>query len=199
MASRSMRARLMPAKEEEIILFRGRRRQTRAARSVHLQHRRQRQLPDSRHHRTRIPQGVGNGLLFRDFSPGSRSGPCPTLPRGKGNIFFTGATASLRGGSGLRGLRQRQVRPACGEMQATARELDRKNIHVDHLIIDAGVDTEWVRQRRIEALGPDALNDPNLLMPPSSVLLESYWLLYQQPRSASTFELEITSLRREKW
>ncbi|MGY3619482.1 NAD(P)-dependent dehydrogenase (short-subunit alcohol dehydrogenase family) [Bradyrhizobium sp. USDA 10063] len=36
------------------------------------------------------------------------------LPRGQGNIFFTGATASLRGGVGLRRLRQRQVRPARG-------------------------------------------------------------------------------------
>ena len=80
--------------------------------------------------------------------------------------------------------------------QATARELGPKNIHVAHLIIDSGVDTEWVRQRRIEALGPNALDDPDLLMPPSSVA-ESYWLLYQQPRSAWTFELEIRPVRRE--
>ena len=36
------------------------------------------------------------------------------LPRGEGSIFFTGATAALRGGGGLRRLRQRQVRPARG-------------------------------------------------------------------------------------
>ena len=56
---------------------------------------------------------------------------------------------------------------------------------------------EWVRQRRIEALGPNALDDPDLLMPPSSVA-ESYWLLYQQPKSAWTFELEIRPFG-EKW
>jgi NAD(P)-dependent dehydrogenase (short-subunit alcohol dehydrogenase family) len=113
------------------------------------------------------------------------------LARGKGNIFFTGATASLRGGSGYAasasakfGLR--------AVAQATARELGPKNIHVAHLIIDSGVDTEWVRQRRIEALGPNALDDPDLLMPPSSVA-ESYWLLDQQP-----FELEIRPFG-EKW
>ena len=50
-----------------------------------------------------------------------------------------------------------------------ARELGPKNIHVAHLIIDAGVDTEWVRQRRLEALGPGALDNPDLLMPPASV------------------------------
>ena len=29
-----------------------------------------------------------------------------------------------------------------------------KNIHVARLIVDCGGDTEWVRQRRLEALGP---------------------------------------------
>jgi hypothetical protein len=72
-----------------------------------------------------------------------------------------------------------------------------KNIHVAHLIIDSGVDTEWVRQRRIEALGPNALDNPDLLMPPSSVA-GSYWMLYQQPKSAWTFELEIRPFG-ERW
>jgi NAD(P)-dependent dehydrogenase (short-subunit alcohol dehydrogenase family) len=81
--------------------------------------------------------------------------------------------------------------------QAAARELGPKNIHVAHLIIDSGVDTEWVRQRRIEALGPNALDNPDLLMPPSSVA-GSYWMLYQQPKSAWTFELEIRPFG-EKW
>jgi hypothetical protein len=78
-----------------------------------------------------------------------------------------------------------------------ARELGPKNIHVAHLIIDSGVNTEWVRQRRVEALGPDALNDPDALMPPASVA-DAYWQLYQQPRSAWTFELEIRPFK-EKW
>ena len=118
------------------------------------------------------------------------------LPRGKGNIFFTGATASLRGGSGYAAFASAKF-GLRAVAQATARELGPKNIHVAHLIIDSGVDTEWVRQRRIEALGPDALNDPDALMPPSSVA-ESYWLLYQQPKSAWTFELEIRPFG-EKW
>ena len=59
---------------------------------------------------------------------------------------------------------------------------------------DAALD---LRQRRIEANGPGALDNPDLLMPPSSVA-ESYWLLYQQPRSAWTFELEIRPFG-EKW
>jgi NAD(P)-dependent dehydrogenase (short-subunit alcohol dehydrogenase family) len=103
------------------------------------------------------------------------------LPRGE-----TGYAAFASAKFGLRAV-----------AQATARELGPKNIHVAHLVIDSGVDTEWVRQRRIEALGPGALDNPDLLMPPSSVA-ESYWLLYQQPRSAWTFELEIRPFG-EKW
>src|SRR5450432_355675 len=118
------------------------------------------------------------------------------LPRGKGNIFFTGATASLRGGSGFAAFASAKF-GLRAVAQAMARELGPKNIHVAHLIIDSGVDTEWVRQRRIEALGPDALDNPDLLMPPSSVA-ESYWQLYQQPRSAWTFEMEIRPFG-EKW
>ena len=111
------------------------------------------------------------------------------LPRGKGSIFFTGATASLRGGSGYAAFASAKF-GLRAVAQSMARELGPKNIHVAHLIIDSGVDTEWVRQRRVEALGPNALDNPDLLMPPSSVA-ESYWLLYQQPKSAWTFELEI--------
>ena len=111
------------------------------------------------------------------------------LPRGKGNIFFTGATASLRGGKGYAAFASAKF-GLRAVAQAAARELGPKNIHVAHLIIDSGVDTEWVRQRRIEALGPNALDNPDLLMPPASVA-EAYWQLYQQPKSAWTFELEI--------
>src|ERR1700744_3547405 len=118
------------------------------------------------------------------------------LPRGKGNIFFTGATASLRGGIGYAAFASakfglRAVAPAA------ARELGPQNIPVAHLIIDSGVDTEWVRQRRLEALGPNALDHPDLLMPPAS-LADAYWQLYQQPKSAWTFELEIRPFG-EKW
>ena len=42
-----------------------------------------------------------------------------------------------------------------------ARELGPKNIHVAHLIIDSGVDTEWVRERGSRRSGPSALDDPD--------------------------------------
>ncbi|MBR1215653.1 SDR family oxidoreductase [Bradyrhizobium sp. JYMT SZCCT0180] len=118
------------------------------------------------------------------------------LPRGQGNIFFTGATASLRGGSGYAAFASAKF-GLRAVAQAMARELGPRNIHVGHLIIDSGVNTAWVQQRRLEALGPDALSDPDALMPPASVA-EAYWQLYQQPRSAWTFELEIRPFK-EKW
>ncbi len=118
------------------------------------------------------------------------------VEHGKGSIFFTGATASMRGAIGYAAFASAKF-GLRAVAQSIARELGPKNIHVAHLIIDSGVDTEWVRQRRIEALGPDALNNPDLLMPPSSVA-DSYWQLYQQPRSAWTFEMEIRPFG-EKW
>ncbi|MBB5045371.1 hypothetical protein HNR60_000100 [Rhodopseudomonas rhenobacensis] len=118
------------------------------------------------------------------------------LPRGAGNIFFTGATASLRGGSGFAAFASAKF-GLRAVAQAMARELGPKNIHVAHLVIDSGVDTAWVRERRVELWGKAALDNPDLLMPPSSVA-ESYWQLYQQPKSAWSFEMEIRPFG-EKW
>jgi NAD(P)-dependent dehydrogenase (short-subunit alcohol dehydrogenase family) len=118
------------------------------------------------------------------------------LPRGHGNIFFTGATASLRGGSGYAAFASAKF-GLRAVAQAMARELGPKHIHVAHLIIDSGVDTAWVRERREQMWGKEALNNPDLLMPPASVA-DAYWQLYQQPKSAWTFELEIRPFG-EKW
>jgi len=117
-------------------------------------------------------------------------------PRGQGNIFFTGATASLRGGSGFAAFASAKF-GLRAVAQSMARELGPKNIHVAHLVIDAGVDTAWVRERREQLWGKQALENPDLLMPPASVAA-AYWQLYQQPRSAWTFELEIRPFG-EKW
>jgi NAD(P)-dependent dehydrogenase (short-subunit alcohol dehydrogenase family) len=117
-------------------------------------------------------------------------------PRGRGSIFFTGATASLRGGkgyaafasakSGLRAL-----------AQSMARELGPENVHVAHLVIDAGVDTAWVRERLRESGRDPASLPEGTLMNPASVG-EAYWMLHQQPRDAWTFELDVRPYR-ESW
>jgi NAD(P)-dependent dehydrogenase (short-subunit alcohol dehydrogenase family) len=120
------------------------------------------------------------------------------LPRGRGSIFFTGATASLRGGVGYAAFASAKF-GLRAVAQSMARELWPKNIHVAHLIIDSGVDTAWVRERLKQREGQAALDnlDPDRLMPPASVA-ESYWHLYQQPRSAWVFEQEIRPFG-EKW
>ncbi|MGJ5177881.1 SDR family oxidoreductase [Bradyrhizobium oligotrophicum] len=118
------------------------------------------------------------------------------LPRGGGKIFFTGATASLRGGSGFAAFASAKF-GLRAVAQSMARELMPQNIHVAHLIIDSGVDTAWVRERRTQIWGQEALDNPDLLMPPASVA-GAYWQLYQQPKSAWTFEMEIRPFG-EKW
>ncbi len=113
------------------------------------------------------------------------------LPRGRGAIFFTGATASVRGGAGFSAFAAAKA-GLRSVAQSAARELGPKNIHVAHLIIDAGVDTAWVRERIKAREGEDALRnlDPGRLMNPASVA-EAYWQLYQQPRDAWTFEMDL--------
>lgn len=120
------------------------------------------------------------------------------LARGKGNIFFTGATASMRGRSGYAAFASAKF-GLRAVAQSMARELGPKNIHVAHLVIDSSVDTEWVRQLIASREGAQAIEnlDPNRLMRPAAVG-ESYWQLYQQPRDAWTFEHEIRPFG-EKW
>jgi NAD(P)-dependent dehydrogenase (short-subunit alcohol dehydrogenase family) len=120
------------------------------------------------------------------------------LPRGQGAIFFTGATASLRGGIGYAAFAAAKF-GLRAVAQSAARELGPKNIHVAHLVIDSGVDTAWVRDRIKAREGEEALDnlDPDRLVRPAAVA-EAYWQLYQQPRDAWTFEQEIRPFG-EKW
>ena len=120
------------------------------------------------------------------------------LPRGQGAIFFTGATASMRGGVGYAAFAAAKA-GLRAVAQAAARELGPKNIHVAHLVIDSGVDTAWVRERIKEREGADALAKlpADRLMRPQAVA-DAYWSLYQQPRDAWTFEMEIRPFA-EKW
>jgi NAD(P)-dependent dehydrogenase (short-subunit alcohol dehydrogenase family) len=120
------------------------------------------------------------------------------LPRGKGCIFFTGATASVRGGIGYAAFASAKA-GLRAVAQSMARELGPKNIHVAHLIIDAGVDTAFVRERIKQRGGAEALESlaPDQLMNPASVA-EAYWQLYRQPRDAWTFELDVRPYR-EVW
>jgi NAD(P)-dependent dehydrogenase (short-subunit alcohol dehydrogenase family) len=120
------------------------------------------------------------------------------LARGKGCIFLTGATASVRGGIGYAAFASAKA-GLRAVAQSMARELGPKNIHVAHLIIDAGVDTAFVRERIKQRAGEEALKNlpADQLMSPQSIA-ETYWHLYGQPRDAWTFELDLRPYR-EAW
>lgn len=113
------------------------------------------------------------------------------LAHGKGTMLFTGATASLRGGKGYAAFASAKF-GLRAVAQSMARELGPQNIHVAHLVIDAGVDTAFVRDR-IRARGGEeavAAIRPDQLMNPDSVA-EAYWTLHTQSRDAWTFELDL--------
>ena len=109
------------------------------------------------------------------------------VPRGRGSIFFTGATASMRGGAGFAAFASAKA-GLRAVAQSMARELGPQGIHVAHLVIDAGVDTEWVRERRRLA-GREAAGADELMNPAS--IAQTYWMLHQQTRDAWTHEMDV--------
>lgn len=120
------------------------------------------------------------------------------VDNGRGAIFFTGATASMRGGKGFVafGAAKAGLRSVA---QSLARELGPQNIHVAHLIIDSGVDTAFVRERIRAREGDAAIAnlEPDRLMNPASIA-EAYWHMFNQPRDAWTFEMDLRPYK-ETW
>ncbi|WP_448551001.1 SDR family oxidoreductase [Thalassotalea montiporae] len=118
------------------------------------------------------------------------------VPRKRGSIFFTGATASVKGNAGFGAFSSAKA-GLRSLAQAMARELGPQNIHVAHLVIDAGVDTEWVHQLMKErGIDESSLPEDGLMKPES--VAQAYWQLHQQSRDAWTFELDIRPYA-EKW
>ncbi len=102
------------------------------------------------------------------------------LPRRHGAIFFTGASASVKGYAqsapfamakfALRGL-----------AQSMARELQPQGIHVAHFVIDGAIRNPG----RVEpADNPDSMLDPD-------AIAATYLSILKQPRSAWTWEVEL--------
>jgi NAD(P)-dependent dehydrogenase (short-subunit alcohol dehydrogenase family) len=104
------------------------------------------------------------------------------VPRGSGAIFFTGASASVKGYAqsapfamgkfALRGL-----------AQSVGRELQPKGIHVAHFVIDGGVRNAG-RGRPGDPASPDSMLDP-------AAIAETYIAVLKQPRSAWSLEVEL--------
>ena len=108
------------------------------------------------------------------------------LPRGRGTILFTGATASLRGGAGFAAFAgaKHALRALA---QTMARELAPQGIHVAHIVIDGAIDTEFIRENFPERY---ALKERDGILNPDAIA-DNYWLLHQQHRSAWTHELDL--------
>jgi NAD(P)-dependent dehydrogenase (short-subunit alcohol dehydrogenase family) len=133
----------------------------------------------------RVFRKVWEMACFGGFLTG-RAAATAMVPRGKGAIFFTGATASMRGSAGFSAFASAK-HALKAVAQSMARELGPEGIHVAHLIIDAGVDTEWVRNLKAQA--GQTVQDGDLMDPAS--VAETYWQLYHQPKDAWTFEMDI--------
>jgi NAD(P)-dependent dehydrogenase (short-subunit alcohol dehydrogenase family) len=108
------------------------------------------------------------------------------LPRGRGSILFTGATASLRGGNGFAAFAgaKHALRALA---QSMARELGPKGIHVAHVVIDGAIDTAFIRENFPER---HALKDRDGILDPAHIA-DAYWMLHRQPRDAWTHELDL--------
>jgi len=108
------------------------------------------------------------------------------VPRGKGTIIFTGATASIRGRSGLAAFASAKngLRAVA---QSMARELGPEGIHVAHVVIDGGVDGNFARSSGRDI---DALLERDAIMRPGDIAA-AYVALHRQPRSAWTHELDL--------
>jgi NAD(P)-dependent dehydrogenase (short-subunit alcohol dehydrogenase family) len=102
------------------------------------------------------------------------------VPKGRGAILFTGASASVKGyplsapfAMGKFALR--------GLAQSMARELAPQGIHIAHFVIDGGIRNPG----RVEpADRPDSMLDPD-------AIAAAYLSVLQQPRSAWTWEIEL--------
>lgn len=108
------------------------------------------------------------------------------VPAGSGTVFFTGASASLRGKPGFAhfaaakaGLR--------AIAQSMAREYGPAGIHVAHIVIDGAIDGYRIRSRypeRAAERGEDGMLGID-------AIAETYWQIHRQHRSAWTQEVDL--------
>lgn len=109
------------------------------------------------------------------------------IPRGRGTIIYTGATASVMGRTGFAAFASAKFAKR-GLAQSMARELGPKGIHVAHVIIDGPIDTAFIRENMQDMLAKRDYDD-NMLQP--NDIAEVYWNLHNQPRSTWSFEMDL--------
>jgi NAD(P)-dependent dehydrogenase (short-subunit alcohol dehydrogenase family) len=115
------------------------------------------------------------------------------LPRARGTLLFTGATASVRGAAGFAAFAGGKA-ALRALAQSMARELGPKGLHVAHVIVDGMIDTAFTRAQfaeHVAAVGTQGILNPEHIA-------DAYWGLHSQPRDAWTFEIDIRPSV-EKW
>ncbi len=120
------------------------------------------------------------GFLF------SREAIRTMLPRGKGSLLFTGASASMRGRPGFAAFTMAKA-GLRALAQSLAREFNPQGIHVGHIVIDGGIHGEKIISRYPEfaaQAGEDGLIGLD-------GIAEAFMYMHRQPRNAWTHELDL--------
>jgi NAD(P)-dependent dehydrogenase (short-subunit alcohol dehydrogenase family) len=133
----------------------------------------------------RVFSKVWEMACFAGFLAG-REAARVMVPRGRGTVIFTGATASLRGAAGFAAFASAKsgLRAVA---QSMARELGPEGIHVAHVVCDGAIDGVFTRSR-VDDVTP--LLDADAILKPDDAAQAFLWL-HRQPRSAWTHELDL--------
>ena len=134
---------------------------------------------------SRVYKKVWEMAAFAGFLSG-REATKYMKKRNEGSIFFTGATASVRGGSGFSAFAGAKF-ALRALSQSMARELGPVGIHVAHFIIDGAIDTAFIKENF-----PDiyALKEKDGILQPSAIA-DAYWFVHTQEKNAWTHELDL--------
>lgn len=128
------------------------------------------------------PEDVANAIRISAFGGFlvAQQAAKRMLDQGHGAIFFTGASASVKGypNSSSFAMGKFALR---GLAQSMARELSPQNIHVAHFVIDGGVRSE---SRKEPEGNPDSFLDPD-------AIAQTYLAVLDQPRNAWSWEVEL--------
>ena len=113
------------------------------------------------------------------------------VPKGKGTLLFTGASASLRGRSGYGAFNSSKagLRTLA---QAMAKEYAGDGIHVGHVVVDGAIGGE-----KIKARFPETASREERLISIEGIV-DGFVFLHKQPPRAWSFELDVRTSH-EKW